>query len=63
MDREKLSEKKLGNWKGKLLSVGERLILINLMLTSLTIFMLFFLKFLEEFFKIRLLSLVFFLAK
>jgi hypothetical protein len=35
-------ESKLGNWIGKLLSYGDRLILINLVLTSLPMFMLSF---------------------
>jgi hypothetical protein len=34
--------KKLSSWKGKLLSVGERLLLINLVLTSMVLFMLSF---------------------
>jgi hypothetical protein len=37
-------EKKLGCWLGKLLSYGDRLILINLVLTSLPMFMLSFLE-------------------
>jgi hypothetical protein len=35
-------ESKLGNWIGKLLSYGDRLILINSVLTSLPMFMLSF---------------------
>jgi hypothetical protein len=35
-------EKKLSNWKGKLMSVGGRLVLINSVLTSLVLFMLSF---------------------
>ena len=35
-------EKKLSSWKGKLLSVGGRLVLINSVLTSLVMFMLSF---------------------
>jgi predicted component of type VI protein secretion system len=35
-------ERKLSSWKGKLMSVGGRLVLINLMLTSLVMFMLSF---------------------
>ena len=38
---EKL-QKKFNSWKGKLLSVGERLVLINSVLTSLAMFMLSF---------------------
>lgn len=38
-------ERKLSSWKGKLMSVGGRLVLINLMLTSLVIFMLSFLRY------------------
>jgi hypothetical protein len=37
-------EKKLGCWQGKLLSYGDRLILINSVLTSLPMFMLSFLE-------------------
>jgi hypothetical protein len=35
-------EKKLSGWKGKLLSIGGRLVLINSVLTSLVMFMLSF---------------------
>jgi hypothetical protein len=35
-------EKKMSSWKGKFLSVGGRLVLINSVLTSLTMFMLSF---------------------
>ena len=37
-------EKKLGCWQGKLLSYGDRLVLINSVLTSLPMFMLSFLE-------------------
>jgi magnesium-transporting ATPase (P-type) len=37
-------EKKLSSWKGKYLSVGGRLVLINLVLSSLPMFMLSFFK-------------------
>jgi hypothetical protein len=37
-------EKKLGSWQGKLLSYGDRLILINSVLISLPMFMLSFLE-------------------
>jgi hypothetical protein len=37
-------EEKLGGWKGKLLSVGGRLVLINSVLSSLPLFMLSFLE-------------------
>jgi hypothetical protein len=36
---KKLGEKKLSGWKGKLMYVGARLVLINLVLTSLEMFM------------------------
>jgi hypothetical protein len=39
---EERIEKKLSSWKGKYLSMGGRLVLINLVLTSLTMFMLSF---------------------
>jgi hypothetical protein len=39
---EERFEKKLSNWKGKLLSAGGRLVLINSILSSLSIFMLSF---------------------
>jgi hypothetical protein len=39
---EERNEKKLSSWKGKYLSVGGRLVLINSVLTSLPMFMLFF---------------------
>jgi hypothetical protein len=39
---EERIKKKLSSWKGKYLSVGESLVLINLVLTSLTMFMLSF---------------------
>jgi len=35
-------EKKLSNWKGKMLSFGGRLVLLNSVLSSLPVFMLFF---------------------
>jgi hypothetical protein len=38
-------ERKLSSWKGKLMSVGGRLVLINSMLTSLVMFMLSFLRY------------------
>jgi hypothetical protein len=44
-DREKIEErieKKLNSWKGKYLSVGGRLVLINSVLSSLPMFMLSF---------------------
>jgi hypothetical protein len=37
---EEKFQKKLSSWKGKLLSVGGRLVLINSVLTSLAMFML-----------------------
>ena len=39
---EERFQKKLSSWKGKLLSVGGRLVLINSVLTSLAMFMLSF---------------------
>jgi hypothetical protein len=39
---EKRIEKKLSSWKGKYLSVGDRLVLINSVLTNLTMFLLSF---------------------
>jgi hypothetical protein len=39
---EEKFEKKLSSWKGKLMSVGGRLVLINSVLTSLAMFMLSF---------------------
>jgi hypothetical protein len=39
---EQRIEKKLSSWKGKHLSVGERLVLINYVLTSLGMFMISF---------------------
>ena len=39
---EEKFEKKLSGWKGKLMSVGGRLVLINSVLTSLAMFMLSF---------------------
>ena len=39
---EERFQKKLSSWKGKLLLVGGRLVLINLVLTSLAMFMLLF---------------------
>jgi hypothetical protein len=41
---EERIEKKLSSWKGKYLSVKGRLVLINSVLTSLTMFMLSFFK-------------------
>jgi hypothetical protein len=41
---ENCFEHKLANWLGKLLSYGDRLVLINSVLTSLPMFMLFFFK-------------------
>jgi hypothetical protein len=48
---EERIEKRLSSWKGKYLSVGGRLVLINSVLTSLVIFMMSFSKSLEEFWK------------
>lgn len=39
---EERIQKKLSSWKGKFLSVGGRLVLINSVLSSLAMFMLFF---------------------
>jgi hypothetical protein len=39
---EEKFEKKLSGWKGKMMSVGGRLVLINSVLTSLAMFMLSF---------------------
>jgi hypothetical protein len=39
---EERLEKKLSGWKGKYLSVGGRLVLINSVLTSLVMFILYF---------------------
>jgi hypothetical protein len=39
---EKCIEEKLSSWKGKMLSVGDRLVLINSILTSMVFFMLSF---------------------
>jgi hypothetical protein len=39
--------RKLGSWVGKLLSYGDRLILINYVLTSFIMFMLYFFKYLK----------------
>jgi hypothetical protein len=39
---EERIEKRLCSWKGKFLSVGGRLVLINSVLTSLTMFMMSF---------------------
>lgn len=39
ISNEERFQKKLGSWKGKLLSVGGRLVLINSVLSSLPIFM------------------------
>jgi hypothetical protein len=48
---EERFQKKLSSWKGKLLSVGDRLVLINSVLTNLAMYMLsLFLKCLEDFF-------------
>jgi Na+-transporting methylmalonyl-CoA/oxaloacetate decarboxylase gamma subunit len=52
---EERREKKLSSWKGKYMSVGGRLVLINLVLTILVMFMMFFSKFQEKFLKNRLL--------
>jgi hypothetical protein len=41
---EERFEKKLSGWKGKLLTVGGRLVLINSVLSSLLMFMMSFLK-------------------
>jgi uncharacterized protein YpuA (DUF1002 family) len=41
---EQRIEKKLSSWKGKHLSVGGRLVLINSVLTSIVMFMLSFFK-------------------
>ena len=39
---EDILEKKLSNWKGKMLSYGGRLVLLNSLLSSLPMFMIFF---------------------
>ncbi|WVZ48782.1 hypothetical protein U9M48_000191 [Paspalum notatum var. saurae] len=41
---DRFEKKKLSGWKGKLLSIGGRLVLINFVLSSLPMFMLFFFK-------------------
>ena len=41
---EERFERKLSSWKGKHMSVGGRLVLINSVLSSLTMFMLFFFR-------------------
>jgi len=46
---ENIIEKKLSGWKGKMLSAGGRLILINSMFSSLLIFMMSFLNSQKEF--------------
>jgi uncharacterized protein YpuA (DUF1002 family) len=48
---EERIEKMLSSWKGKYLSVGGRLVLINPVLTSLVMFMMSFFKSQEEFSK------------
>jgi hypothetical protein len=48
---EERFEKKLSSWKGKLLSLGGRLVLINSVLSSLPMFMMSFLKYQEGFSK------------
>jgi hypothetical protein len=58
---EETFQKKLCSWKGKLLSVGGRLVLINSVLTSLAMYMLsFFLMSLEEFLNYITIALDFF---
>jgi hypothetical protein len=42
MIEQRIEKKKLSSWKGKHLSVGGRLVLINSVLSSLTMFMIFF---------------------
>jgi hypothetical protein len=44
----KLSNKKLSSWKEKLMSYGGRLVLINSILSSLTMFMLSFYEVMKE---------------
>jgi hypothetical protein len=48
---EERIEKRLSSWKGKYLLVGGRLVSINLMLMSLLLFTMFFLKCQEVFLK------------
>jgi hypothetical protein len=45
---EEIFEKRLSSWKGKHLSNGGRLVLINLVLSSLPMYMMSFLLFREE---------------
>ena len=48
---EHFEKQKFGSWKGKLLSSGGRLVLINSVLSSLSMFMMFFFLFLKEYLK------------
>lgn len=48
---EQRIEKKLSSWKGKHMSVGERLVLINSVLSSLVMFMISFFRSQNEFLK------------
>jgi hypothetical protein len=61
---EERIEKRLSNWKGKYLSVGGRLVLVNLTLSSLSMFMLSFYEILKGVLeKIDYFQSRFFLAK
>jgi len=46
---EERFQKRLSCWRGKMLSVGGRLVLINYVLSSLPMFMMSFLRYLEVF--------------
>ena len=48
---EERIEKKLSSWKGKHLSVGGRLVLINSVLLSLPMLMIYFLRYQKRFFE------------
>jgi hypothetical protein len=45
---EERLQKRLGSWKGKLLSLGERLVLINLVLTNMVFYMICFFQLRKE---------------
>jgi hypothetical protein len=51
---EQRIEKKMSGWKGKLVSIGGRLVLINSVLTSLVMFMISFLEVFTPGFKAKI---------
>jgi hypothetical protein len=60
---EERFQKRLSCWRSKMSSIGGRLVLINSVLSSLSMFMMSFLKYLEGFEEVGLFYITVFLAE